>query len=81
MYVLPTQQGFARFGILTPKTLGSAPMRNKIKRRIRGAAFALSNLYSADIVIRALPESLSASWQDISEDLERLIEKASHKDV
>lgn len=81
VYVLPTPQGIARFGILTPKTLGSAPARNKIKRRIRGAAFALQNTHSADIVIRALPDSLSTSWQELSEDLRHLIEKASDKDA
>jgi len=55
------------------KNVGNAVTRNLVKRRLRAAAasFISRNPEGMDLVVRALPASASAGWDDLSRDFQK----------
>jgi len=68
----------ARFGFIVGKTVGSAPVRNTVRRRLKAAAYALlpETPAGADIVIRALPAAAQASWSTLHQEISQAIHRA-----
>lgn len=75
-------------GFIVSKAVGNAVTRNLVKRRLR--AIVAEQLRVADgplnadtgnaVVIRALPPSAQASWDDLKRDVETGLSKAAAKD-
>jgi len=67
-----------RFGFIVGKNVGSATVRNTVRRRLKAAAFDLlaGAPAGADFVVRALPASAQASWSSLHEEISRAIHKA-----
>ncbi|MDO4253049.1 MAG: ribonuclease P protein component [Rothia sp. (in: high G+C Gram-positive bacteria)] len=61
----PSQVGF-----IVSKAVGKAVVRNKVKRRLRELAAQVigQHPHGLYLVIRALPASAEASWQELSTD-------------
>lgn len=61
-----------RVGFVVSKKVGNAVVRNRVKRRLRHMAAAMTTPFPADVVVRALPpaasepdrlaEDLAAAW-------------------
>jgi len=68
----------ARFGFIVGKTVGSAPVRNLVRRRLKAAAFDLLAEVpaGADVVVRALPAAAQASWSTLHQELSNAIHRA-----
>ncbi len=64
----PRKGDIARVLIITPKKMGKAPLRNKIRRQIK-ALFYEEQLYSSpyDLIIFCAKESTSLSFQQLKE--------------
>ncbi len=62
-----------RCGFIVGKNVGNAVTRNLVKRRLRAAAasFISRNPEGMDLVVRALPASALAGWNDLSRDFEK----------
>ena len=64
-YVIDRADGMpTRFGFIVAKNVGNAVIRNRVRRRLKAASFALLDDVrpGVDIVVRALPVSAEASW-------------------
>ena len=55
----------SRAAVVVSKDVGSAPTRNRVRRRIRHILAAELPARSLDVVVRALPPCASASWPDL----------------
>lgn len=70
----------SRLGLVVPKHRRNAVQRNRLKRRLReiGRTAILPVLdrsgLSLDIMIRARPEAYAASFAELREELERIVE-------
>lgn len=61
-----------QFGIVAPKALGKAHDRNFIKRRLRHIISLNTQMLSShDVVVLATAQSLSASFDDLTNDMVR----------
>ena len=80
VYSAPNERGLCRFGIITAKTVGNAPQRNKFRRQLRAIAHELPDQLSLDCVIRVLPAASEASWEQLREDTVRLITEGQAHD-
>ncbi|MFW0120422.1 ribonuclease P protein component [Rothia sp. CCM 9419] len=62
-------------GFIVSKTVGNAVTRNLVKRRLRAlSALTLKkNPQGHQIVIRALPASSHATWEELSQDYENAL--------
>jgi len=61
----------ARFGFVVSKSVGSAVVRNRVKRQLRAAAAAkLPKLAPTAIVLRATPAAVTANFSQLSSSLE-----------
>jgi len=60
----------SRIGFIVSKSVGNAVVRNLVKRRLReaGAASLREHGTGLAIVVRALPASASASWDQLLDD-------------
>jgi ribonuclease P protein component len=66
-----------RFGFIVSKAVGNAVVRNRVRRRLKAAAYeVLPRLESAaadgrgfDIVIRALPASAQVRWATLHQEV------------
>lgn len=67
----------ARFGFIISKQVGTAVVRNTVRRRLKAVcAEALPRVpQGTDVVIRALPASASASFADLEADVNRCLSK------
>lgn len=75
VYAAPSERGLSRFGMVTSKAVGNAPVRNLVRRRLRAIAREVQQQYSADFVIRALPAAADASWDQLHAEVLSGIEK------
>lgn len=71
LYTAKTGQEPTQIGFIVSKAVGNAVTRNKAKRRLREAIspFLAQAPQGYQLVIRALPASASASYQQLEEDL------------
>ncbi len=74
---LRNELDYSRFGFVVSKRLGKAVRRNKIKRRMREAVrLRLSRIKPGfDVVFIARQPTRQASYQDIEQALDVLLEK------
>ncbi len=65
----------ARFGFIISKQVGTAVVRNTVRRRLKAVcAEALPRVpQGTDVVIRALPASASASYAELRSDVHRCL--------
>ncbi|MFO7689938.1 MAG: ribonuclease P protein component [Cryobacterium sp.] len=70
-----------RFGFIVAKNVGNAVQRNRVRRRLKAASFALLPTVppGTDIVFRALPSSRIAPWSDLAAEIARGITAAMVK--
>jgi ribonuclease P protein component len=66
----------SRIGFIVSKGVGNAVVRNLVKRRLREAGAASLREYGTGfaIVVRALPASASASWDQLLSDYNAALE-------
>lgn len=64
-----------RFGFVVGKKVGNSVVRNRIRRRMRAAAYALvrEGLSGYDVVLRGIAASPEATVSDFERDLRRVI--------
>ncbi|HEV7623058.1 MAG TPA: ribonuclease P protein component [Amnibacterium sp.] len=56
-----------RVGVIVARNVGGAVVRNRVRRRIKAAAWPLAAEVSGlDVVVRALPAAATASWPDLA---------------
>ncbi len=65
----------ARFGFIISKQVGTAVVRNSVRRRLKAVcAEALPGVpEGTDVVIRALPASATATYAELSADVNRCL--------
>jgi ribonuclease P protein component len=75
--ILRTDLGATRFGLATGKVLGSAVVRNRVRRRLREALRAMSPALRPgwDVLIIARPAIIGSDHQTLKEALRRLLAK------
>ena len=60
-----------RVGVIVARNVGGAVVRNRVRRRIKAAAWPLTaGTTGLDVVVRALPAAADASWQAIAGEVE-----------
>lgn len=72
-----------RFGFIVSKSVGNAVVRNRVRRRLKAAAYEqLPRLESSiaegpgvDIVIRALPASAQVRWASLHEEVSGAVDR------
>jgi ribonuclease P protein component len=77
-YVVASPEGgAARFGFIVSKQVGSAVVRNTIRRRLKAiCAEAISSVRpGSQVVIRALPDAASAPFHDLRAEVARCLER------
>ena len=76
VYVVDGPPGDVRVAVTVSKAVGIAVVRNRVKRRIRGALDALSCRVACRMLVVAKPEAAVASYEvvarDVAEALDRL---------
>lgn len=86
----PTGAGAAsgpvRVGFVVSKAVGNAVVRNRVKRRLRAAVAAqlngpLDGHPGGTVVVRALPPSATAGWNELKKDLDSALAGALRKAV
>jgi ribonuclease P protein component len=75
LHVLESGRDEPRYGFVVSKTVGNAPTRNLVKRRLKALARPTTNAIVGDAVIRALPSAAGATWSDLSRDFEACLDK------
>jgi len=55
----------SRAAVVVSKDVGNAPTRNRVRRRIRHILAGELPGRHVDVVVRALPASVSASWDEL----------------
>ncbi|WP_431246135.1 ribonuclease P protein component [Leifsonia xyli] len=76
-----------RFGFIVSKSVGNAVTRNRVRRRLKAAAYDLLPRFAAiasgdsglDVVVRALPASVQAPWASLHEELLRASNRFSSR--
>ena len=78
LYAVPSGEVPSRFGFIVSKAVGNAVTRNLVKRRLREAAALTVRVrpVGLDVVVRALPASSTASWDELSTDYESALDAA-----
>jgi ribonuclease P protein component len=68
----------SRFGFIVSKAVGNAVTRNLVKRRLREAAARTVRVRpeGLDVVVRALPPSATAGWDELSTDYDSALRGA-----
>lgn len=77
-YVRKSREGVpVRFGFIVAKNVGGAVSRNRVRRRLKAASYEILSSVrpGTDIVVRALPTSLDASWPVLKSELSEAIVK------
>lgn len=75
---MPSPTGVSRLGVQVGKRVGSAVIRNRVKRRLREQFRRIKHRLEepTDLLLWAFPESAKASSAVIREDMERLLTQA-----
>jgi len=65
----------ARFGFIVSKQVGSAVVRNTVRRRLKAVCRQeLANVQlGADVVIRALPSAATAEFSELRDEVQRCL--------
>ncbi len=72
IFTLPSS--FSRIGVIVGKNVSlKAAQRNLVKRRVAAALLQILNGKSLDVVVRALPSSREATYEQIENELNQLI--------
>ncbi|MCL2467923.1 MAG: ribonuclease P protein component [Micrococcales bacterium] len=72
--------GNGTVGFVVPRSVGGAVVRNRVKRRLRALVAArLDTLGRADMVVRALPASATASSARLAADLDGAVGTARRR--
>ena len=82
LYAVGTGAGRpSRFGFIVSKSVGNAVTRNLVKRRLREAGAASLREYGTGfaIVVRALPASAAASWDQLLADYNAALESTMNR--
>jgi ribonuclease P protein component len=63
----PSPTGVSRFGFIVTRQVGGAVVRNRVRRRLKAIGYGLirDGMPPRDIVVRALPASVSADWDSL----------------
>jgi ribonuclease P protein component len=71
----------SRIGFIVSKGVGNAVVRNLVKRRLREAGAASLREYGTGfaIVVRALPASAAASWDQLLADYNAALESTMNR--
>ncbi|MDE8667783.1 ribonuclease P protein component [Pseudarthrobacter sp. H3Y2-7] len=71
----------SRIGFIVSKGVGNAVVRNRVKRRLREAAAGSLSEYGTGfaIVVRALPASADASWDQLLADYRSALESTTSR--
>ncbi|WP_415078097.1 ribonuclease P protein component [Microbacterium sp.] len=74
-----TEGGAARFGFIVSKQVGTAVVRNTVRRRLKAVcAEELSTMApGTDVVIRALPAAASADYAQLRTEVRRCLGRAA----
>lgn len=66
-----------RFGFIVAKNVGGAVSRNRVRRRLKAASYdILSSVRpGTDVVVRALPAAMDASWPVLKAELSEALVK------
>jgi ribonuclease P protein component len=69
----------ARFGFIVSRQVGSAVVRNTVRRRLKAVcAEALPTVHpGSDVVIRALPNSATAAFGDLRAEVTRCLTRSA----
>ena len=69
----------SRFGFIVSKKVGNAVTRNLVKRRLRAlsAEYVKVHPNGLGIVMRALPASSTATWDELGQDVSFVFKKIS----
>lgn len=72
-----------RFGFIISKQVGGAVVRNTVRRRLKAVcAEALSRVpEGTDVVIRALPSSATATYDELQSDVDRCLSRLVRSDA
>ena len=79
-YVVHSDDSSAvRFGFIVSKQVGTAVVRNTVRRRLKAVcADSLETLRpGSEIVIRALPSSASAPWDELRAEVARCLARGA----
>jgi ribonuclease P protein component len=74
-------QPLSRFAYAIPKRVGTAVVRNRVRRRLREAIRMLPFQEGYDVVISVRPEAAPASFHDLKQELTLLLRRARLLDV
>ena len=75
-YRLANDLGYSRFGISVPKKIGSAVIRNKIKRQVRSAIGQSTNFEeSVDIVLIVRKNYEINQFAEMKSEIQKILEK------
>jgi ribonuclease P protein component len=74
--VVPNGLGWNRYGFVVGKRVGTAVVRNKVKRRLREIARLTPTEPGWDMVFIARPGASTASYRELSSAVARLLRKA-----
>lgn len=74
-----TEASAPRFGFIVSKQIGSAVVRNQVRRRLKAVCFELmpSVPVGTDVVVRALPPAATASFATLRAEVARGLRKTT----
>ena len=78
---LANEQPLTRYAFATPKRVGKAVMRNKIRRRLREVLRVLPLTEGFDLVISVRPAAADATFQALRDELTMLLGRARVLDI
>jgi ribonuclease P protein component len=72
----PNSRELSRYAFAVPKRVGTAVVRNRVRRRLREALRALPVCEGYDLVISVRPEAAAATFQTLLSELKLLLRRA-----